>query len=49
MFYLLLGDMPQEPCKLHYFYKDEAGQACGEAEILRAKDNYVDLCKEEKK
>lgn len=49
LFYLLLGDIPQELCKLHYFYKDTAGQACGEAEILRAKDNTVDLCKEEKK
>jgi hypothetical protein len=43
LFYLLLGDMSQELCKLHYFYKDTAGQACGEAKIMRAKENYVDL------
>lgn len=49
MYYLLLRDMPQESCKLHYFYKDAAGQVCGEAEILRARENYMDLCKEEKK
>lgn len=49
MYYLLLADMPCESCKLHYFYQDEAGQACGEAEILRARENYLDLCKEEKK
>lgn len=49
MFYLLLADIPQESCRLHYFYQDEAGKGCGEAEILRAKDNFVDLGKEEKK
>lgn len=49
MYYLLLSDIPQESCKLHYFYKDEAGQACGEAEILRARENFINLCKEEKK
>lgn len=49
MYYLLLSDMPGESGRLHYFYTDKAGQACGEAEILRAKENYIDLGKEEKK
>lgn len=50
MYYLLLGDVPGESCKLHYSYKDAGGrQVSGEVEIERAKENYMDLCKEDKK
>lgn len=50
MYYLLLRDVPGESCKLHYSYQDAEGlPVCGEAEILRAKENDMDLCKEEKR
>ncbi len=40
-FYLLFRELPEEKCLLHYSYENAGKEKSGEAEIIRAKENYI--------
>lgn len=40
-FYLLLRELPEEKCLLHYSYENAGKEKSGETEIIRGKENYI--------